>query len=365
MRRRKIKTRRRPHPQRSASSVDAHSPKFRLVAFRSRASRITWGIVGALAVCASLSLALPSFEEGPPVPRPWSLWLSTNAPTDGGLSEPNWLLNMTIVADKDCRTATVTGALQWQIKELDSVVRPRPNRYILGVEGTHVLSLEVRDIDEVDRRLTQPWRPIALSQVEGASLVEIPAPFWPDSFASAEFRLKVTAAHPAAFGSCYLTSPGIGGPAEEVSSYPEKIRSAVETFTESRRGSENLSDQLALDAVMESTVPGQEPEAAVVSAVAASQPGGAMTTCSTRDADGLTPEGEIDRFAEYRQNRAQRPCAGVKRFESRNLQASLAKHTYLSGVLLSAGMGMFLDALMGATVAVASRVRRKTKTSLR
>jgi hypothetical protein len=361
MHRRKTK-RRRPHTHPPVSSVH-HSPRFRLVAFRSRASRISWGIAGALAVCGSLSLALPGFNESPPVPRPWSLWLSTNAPTLGGLSEPNWLLSMTIVADKGCRTATVTGALQWKIKEVDSVVRPEPNRYLLGVEGAHVLLLETRDIDAINPRLTQRWHAIAMPQIEHANLVEISAPFWPNSLERAEFRLKVTAAEPAAFGSCYLTSPGIGGPAEEVDSYPEpKIRSAVETFTSSHHSPLNLSDQIGLDAVMEMAAPGQEPEAAVASAAVANRPGGAVTTCSTRDAKGLTPEGEIDRFAEYRQNRAKRPCAGVQRFESRNLQASLAKHTYISGILLSAGMGMLLDALMGATAAAASRVRRKTTT---
>jgi hypothetical protein len=146
-------------------------------------------------------------------------------------------------------------------KEVDSVVRPEPNRYLLGVEGTHVLLLETRDIDAINPRLTQRWHAIAMPQIERANLVEIPAPFWPNSLERAEFRLKVTAAEPAAFGSCYLTSPGIGGPAEEVGSYPEpKIRSAVETFTSSHHSPLNLSDQIGLDAVMEMAAPGQEPE---------------------------------------------------------------------------------------------------------
>jgi hypothetical protein len=350
-----------PHPRRP-KSVDPHSLTLRFVAFRNRASRISWGITGALTVCGSLLLALPSFDESPPVPRPWSLWLSTNAPTGGGLDEPNWLLNMTIVADKDCRTATVIGSLQWRIKELDSVVSPQPNRYILGVEGTKVLSFESRDIDEAEPRFTQQWHSTAMSSTEGANVVEIPAPFWPNSLERAEFRLKVTAVRPAGFHSCYLTSPGIGGPAEEIGPRPEPpIRSVIQTFVVAHHSPENLTDQIALDAVMEMAVPGQEPEAAVDSAAVASQPAGAVTTCSTHETGGLTVEGEIDRFAEYRKNRANRPCAGVQRFQSRNLQATLTKHTYISGILLSAGMVMFLDALMGTTAAVASRARRKTK----
>lgn len=362
MHRRKLRRPHRPQPQRPESVAHLHSRRIRLVAFRSRASRISWGAIGALAVCGSLFLALPSFDEGPPVPRPWSLWLSTNAPTSGGLDEPNWLLSMTILADRGCRTATVTGSLQWKIKELDSVINPEPDRYILGVEGVQILSFESRDLDEAEPRFTQQWHSTAMSRTEGASLVEIPAPFWPDSLERAEFRLKVTAAHPAGFHSCYLTSPGIGGPREEIGFYPEpKIRSAVETFAESHHSPDNLMNQIALDAVMEMAVPGQEPEAAAASAAVATQPGGAVTTCSTHETGGLTVEGEIDRFAEYRQNRAKRPCAGVQRFQSRNLQASLTRHAYISGVLLSAGMAMFIDALMGATAAAVSRARRKTK----
>lgn len=362
MHRRKLKRRRRPHSQRPGSVVHFHSAKFRFVAFRSRASRISWGAVGALAVCGSLFLALPSFDESPPVPRPWNLWLSTNAPTSGGLDEPNWLLSMTIVADRGCRTATVTGSLQWKIKELSSIVRPEPDRYMLGVEGVQVLSFESRDIDEVEPRFTRQWHSTAMSPIEGANLVEIPAPFWRNSLERAEFRLKVTAARPAGFHSCYLTSPGIGGPGEEIGSRPEpKIHSAVETFAESRRIPENLTNQIALDAVMEMAVPGQEPEAAAASAAVATQPGGAVTTCSTHETGGLTVAGEVDRFAEYRQNRAKPPCAGVQRFQARDLQASLTKHTYISSVLLCAGMAMFIDALMGATATAVSRARRKTK----
>jgi hypothetical protein len=361
MPRRKLRRRYRPRPQLPGRVVH-HSPKIRFVAFRSRASRICWGAIGVIAICGSLFLALPSFNESPPVPRPWSLWLSTNAPTSGGLHEPNWLLSMTIIADRDCRTATVTGSLRWKIKEVDSDVNPEPKRYILGVEDVQVLSFESRDIDEDEPRLTQQWHSTAMSHTEGANLVEILAPFWPDSLERAEFRLKVTAVHPAGFHSCFLTSPGIGGPGEEIDPRPEpKIRSAVETFVESHHSPENLTSQIALDAVMEMADPGQEPEAAIASAAVATQPGGAVTTCSTHETRGLTVEGEIDRFAQYRQSRAKRPCAGVRRFQPRNLQASLTRRTYISGVLLSAGMAMFIDALMGATAAAVSRARRKAK----
>jgi hypothetical protein len=114
---------------------------------------------------------------------------------------------------------------------------------------------------------------------------------------------------------------------------------------------------------MEMAVTGQEPEAAAASAAVATQPGRVVTTCNTRKAGKLEVEGELDRFAPYRQNRADRPCASVQRFQSRNVQASITKYTYLSGIFLSAGMAMFLDALMGDTAAVAARVRRKPKTT--
>ena len=79
---------------------------------------------------------------------------------------------------------------------------------------------------------------------------------------------------------------------------------------------------------MEMMVPGEEPEAALSNAAIANQPGGAVTTCSTR---------------------------------SRDLQASLNRRSFISGILLTAGMGMLIDSLMGATAVALARTRRKTK----
>ncbi|HSZ13001.1 MAG TPA: hypothetical protein VK790_03085 [Solirubrobacteraceae bacterium] len=269
---------------------------------------------------------------------------------------------MTLVTNAGCRTATLTGSLQWKIKEVDSVVQPEPDRYILGVEGVRVLGLETRDIDHADQRLTRQWHSTPVSLIEGADVVEIPAPFWPDSLEPAEFRLRVTAANPAGFHSCYLASPSIGGPREGVPLYRSpRIGSAVETFIASHHSPENLSERIASDAVMEMMVPGEEPEAALSNAAIANQPGGAVTTCSTRESSGQTVKGEIDRFTEYRRNRAEPPCAGVERFRSRDLQASLNRRSFISGILLTAGMGMLTDSLMGATAVVVARRRRKTK----
>lgn len=341
---------------------DPRSQKFRYVAFRGLGPRIAWGVVGTLSLFGSFLFALPTFAKDQPTPRPWSLWLSTNAPANGGLSEPNWLLRMKIVADDNCQTATVTGALQWKIKEVNSIVDPQPDRYILGVEGIRVLALETSGVNLNDPKLTQRWHSTPMPRTEQANVVEISAPFWPDSLEPAEFRLKVTAAHPAGFRSCYLTSPGIGGPREGLGPDREpQISAAVEEFAVAHHSQENLLQQLTLDAVMEMIVPGQEPEAAVANANLAAQPGGTVTTCSTRSTRGLESDGEVDRFSEYLRNRAGRPCAGVQRFQSRDLQASLTKHVFISGLLLSAGMAMLLDALMGATDAVISRTKTRRK----
>jgi hypothetical protein len=74
---------------------------------------------------------------------------------------------MMLVTNSDCRTATLTGSLQWKIKEVDSVVQPEPDRYILGVEGVRVLGLETRDIDHTDPSLTRQWHSTPVSLIEG------------------------------------------------------------------------------------------------------------------------------------------------------------------------------------------------------
>jgi hypothetical protein len=320
-------------------------------------SRGTWSWVLAAFVFLGVGIyvALPAFQAERPVPRPWSLWLSTNALTIGGLNEPNWLLRMTTKADRDCHTATVIGALQWKIQEVNSVVTPEPNRYILGVEGVRVLSLETRGIDHLNPALTQQWHTTPMSQVQGAYVAEVRAPLWPNNVEPAEFRMKITAAHSAGVRSCYLTSPGLGearegAPPEEESN----LDSAVGTFADSRHDPSNFIWPIALDAVDEMSVPGQEPEAAATNAALAEQPGAAVTTCSTHPAGPLIAHGEIDRFGEYRQSRAKRPCAGVWRFQTRDRQAFLSGSTFISGILLGGALGILITAAMGFSVVVSA-----------
>jgi hypothetical protein len=360
MRRRIYK--RPPRPPHRAGTADlARSSKFRLVSFRSQTARLAWGFLGALAIGGSLLLALPSFEENAPVPQPWNLWLSTNAPSEGGLNEPNWLLNMTMVADRSCRTATVTGSLQWQPKELNADPQLQPDRYILGVGGAHILSFESRDVDVDKPRLSRQWHTIPIFRVKGTDMIVVPAPFWPYSpITQAEFRFEVTAVHPAGFHSCYLTSPSMAKENNEDDYDPDpKVQRAVETFVDHHHDPRHLGEQIPLDAIVEMGVTGQEPEAAAASAAVATQPGRVVITCNTRETGGLEVEHETDRFAPHRHSRADRPCASVQRFQARNVQAAINKHSYLSGIFLTAGMTMLFDALMGVTAALASRALQK------
>jgi hypothetical protein len=199
-----------------------------------------------------------------------------------------------------------------------------------------------------------------MSQVEGARVVEIAAPLWRNNVDPAEFRMKLKAAHSAGVRSCYLTSPGLGearegAPPEEESN----LDSAVRTFAGSRHDPDNLEWPIALDAIDEMSVRGQEPEAAATNAALAEQPGAAVTTCSTHPTGGLTAHGEIDRFAEYRESRAKHPCAGVWRFQTRDRQAFLSGSSFISGILLAAAVGILITVAMGFTVIVSTVHKRR------
>src|ERR1700730_9879319 len=118
----------RPIRSRSAPRTSSRAPSrpLRLVSFRSRRVRIAWACVGAALLGTSYLVARPTFEPVGSAPRPWRLWLSTDArtPNENTHSSPAWLLRLNTLVDGGCSHASVTGALEWRPKEVTYPVGP-------------------------------------------------------------------------------------------------------------------------------------------------------------------------------------------------------------------------------------------------
>jgi hypothetical protein len=184
----------------------------RLVSFRSRRVRLVWACVGVALLGASYLVARPTFEPARAAPRPWRLWLSTDArtPNEDTHSAPGWLLRLNTVADDDCSRATVRGTLEWRPQSLTDQVSPVPTRYVIAIAETPVYRLETRSINPYDRTGAYAWQTIPLHAVSGAEVAEVPVAHWRGPDQPAEFRLTLAAAQYASFGSCYVMNPAVG-----------------------------------------------------------------------------------------------------------------------------------------------------------
>jgi hypothetical protein len=351
---------------RTPSGLARGSPSrpLRLVSFRSRGVRLAWACVGAAVLGASYLVARPTFEPVRSAPRPWRLWLSTDArtPNTNTHSSPGWLLHLNTLADNDCSNTTVTGALEWEPKEITDPVSPVPTRYVIAIAEAHVYRLETRSVNPFNRSGTATWQTIPLHAVSGAEVAEVPVAHWQGPDQPAEFRLTLAAAQPAGFGSCYVTSPAIGdfyesGNADEA---PPETTFSVSTFLQGRNVSANLEEPLYLDAFAESEVPGQEPEDTAASTRLTLHPRAAIASCTTFPTEAHS--GELDPYSEDLSARAARPCAGLQLFRSSSLQATLTRHVFFSGLLASAGITMLIEALVaGVTDSTPHQVKKSRR----
>ena len=338
---------------RTSSSSRRRSPSrpLRLVSFRSHRVRFAWALFGVLLLIAAYFVAHPTFESNQTVPTPWRLWLSTDAttPNTNTHSSPGWLLRLNTAANDSCSQTIVTGALEWEPKEIAEPVSPIPTRYVIAIAGAQVSRLETRSVNPIDPLGTRRWHTTPLDAVSGAMVTEVRVAHWQGPNEPAEFRLTVAAStQPAGFESCYVTSPAIGdfyesGNADEAQ--PEAVFS-VGRFLETRNVSSNLGEPLYLDTIAESEVPGQEPEDAAAPARLTLHPRAAVVTCTTFTSETHTQE--LDPYSEDLRTHTARPCAGVQLFRSSSLQATLTQHIFFSGLLASAAIAMLIEASMAS-----------------
>jgi hypothetical protein len=350
-RRRNTRLTRSKRTQRTPSRLARRSPSrpLRLVSFRSRRVRLVWACAGAAVLGASYLVARPTFEPVRPPPRPWRLWLSTDAktPNSNKHSSPGWLLRLNTLADNRCSHTIVTGALEWSPREITDPVSPVPTRYVIAIAEAHAYQLETRSINPYNLPGTETWHKTPLHAVSGAKVAEVLVAHWQHPGQPAEFRLTLAASQSAGFESCYVTSPAIGdfyesGNADE--GQPETTFSVSEFLEQRPHASANLQEPLYLDAISESEVPEQGPEDAATSALLTLHPRAAITSCTTLSTKPYSEE--LDPYREDLSARAARPCASVQLFRSSSLQATLTRHGYFSGLLATIGIAMLIEALM-------------------
>lgn len=266
--------------------------------------------------------------------------------------EPDWLLSLKIEAPTGCAgPATVTGLLQWEAKELTDISKiKQPTRLLVAIAGVRVLHAEMDSVASIyspDPK-APTWHTVPLFRHEGKYIVQSPIAHWTVSEVTAKFRLKLMAAHTAGFGSCFVTSPTMASLGEGVGGREEAwtdVGDNVPFYVEEHHLSENLGRPLVLDAVVEMSVPHQEPDRSAVDAGAHVQRRRAILACTTHE---RSPPPEIeDQYYDYLTHLNERFCASVQTFRASNASAKLIERGFLSTILIAASVSLLLQALVG------------------
>jgi hypothetical protein len=318
---------------------------------------LRWALVGIVALACSYLLVKPTFTPTPSPPQPWGLWISTDTEATGErpTAEPDWLLTLKIEAPTNCNEpATVIGSLEWKPKEVTDVIDIKePKRLLIAIAGVRVLHAEVDRIASIDpaspRELA--WRAQPLLRQEGEYLLQSPVTHWTVSQVTAKFRLKLMAARSAGFDSCYVASPAVASIGEGVGGSEQawtNVGENVTSYVEAHHLSDNLERPLALDAVVQMSVPHEEPDRAALDAGAHVQRKRAILACTTHE---RAPPREIeDQYYDYLTHLTERFCSSVQTFRASNASVKLIERGFLSAILVAGSVTLLLQALMGNSI---------------
>lgn len=304
-------------------------------------------IVGLALLAGGWLLVKPSFAPTPNPAEPWHLWVSTDteATSERPTHEPNWLLSLRIEASANCEgPAILTGRLQWQPKFFTDAIK-QPKRLLIATSGVRILQEEVNSVASIyPVNLREPtWHVVPLAHDEGTSIALVHIGHWTVSDVAAQFRLKLMAAHTAGYGSCFITSPALAysGEGEE-----ESLTGVSNTpsFVEDHHLNENLADPLTLDAVVEMSVPRQEPDRAALEAGARVLRKRTVLACTTRE---RKPQAELeDQFYDYLTHVNEPFCSSVQTFRANNASAKLNERNVLSALLFAVAASLLVSAFV-------------------
>jgi len=296
-------------------------------------------------------LLKPSLESTPKPPRPWGLWLSTDTET-GSDHEPDWLLALKIEAQRGCSgTATVSGALQWRLKELSKEYSVKPPAQLLfAVAGAPISRLELSDPESVDRPDGRTWHKVGVDHGKDMYLAHAPVANWTIPDQALKFRFSLKAAGSAGYASCFVTSPTvISAPSNEgiVEGEQEpwgEVEDYMPLYIESHRLDDNLNENPGFDVVTQISVPTEEPDRASLDAGAHVQRQTALLTCNTREPP-FNRETE-DRYYNNVRRLGERFCASIQTFRKHDVASKLNVRTNVSSTLIGVVIAYF-GALVG------------------
>jgi hypothetical protein len=292
-----------------------------------------------------------SLVSAPSPPPPWGLWLSTDTEsvTGGSDHEPDWLLTLRVNAPAGCSgPSTVVGGLHWKLKEVSPAYDATPpTELLLAIAGVRMFDAEMSSPERAGGLPSErTWHTVHVGHIEGAYIVHSRVSNWMIPEHVAEFRFKLMAAGSAGYGSCYVTSPSVidsrgeEGIKEGTQEAWTNVVEDVPLYVEQHHLSERMGTTLALDSVMQLSVPREEPDRAALDAGAHVQRRSVILACTTHE----PPHSEEtdDRYYDYLRHLSEHFCASIQTFYARDASAQMSERNNLASLLIAVAAGILV-----------------------
>jgi len=329
----------------------AGKARFRTVIFGSRRARLVWGLAGLLALAGGFLLARPSFDRSAPAALPWGLWIGTDSPYAPNAGH---LLQMRVEANGCGEPVVATGSLDWAPADRwfrhHSSEELIPGRLVLGIAGATVIGAEVRDF----RR--RRWRPIQVRPYHGIAVADGRVR-GTRGYGEPEVRFRLLLDAPAASGfeACSVASPALleyqGG--EKVFERATEVFGYLEGHVD--HDVERVEAFDVSDGLIWMKVAGHQPDRSMLTTGTGVRGNRVLVTCTSSRYSGSSR----DPFSYFRQAVEEPSCATVQTFRAAGAEETLSERIFFAGILISAGVALLIEALIGGGVDQVERISRR------
>ncbi len=250
-------------------------------------------------------------------------------------------MNLTMSSKKGCGHPTIaTGEVSWTTGKHYGPLLRAPTELALGIAGIPVLHAEIRGPNE-------SWHPALLGKREDTYVAAGRINDWTEG-AAAEFQLVLLATRSAGYESCYMTSPALFEFQGDEQIWTDADSNRTIYLQEHHRDG-NLGSGLLTDATVTMSVPGEQPDRTLLDSGAHVKRGDIVLSCSAYLPEPPSAQTE-DSFFYTRELPLEPSCASVQTFRSSDAADNLNRRVFFAGILISAAVGLLLEALVTGTV---------------
>lgn len=328
-------------PAKVATSTPRKRRRLRTVTFGARWVRVMWAAIGLLGLAGGYLLIAPTFSSTPEPPQPWGLSVAANPVQSRTRLATGWFMNLTMSSKKGCGHPTIaTGEVSWTTGKHYGPLLRAPTELALGIAGIPVLHAEIRGPNE-------SWHPALLGKREDTYVAAGRINDWTEG-AAAEFQLVLLATRSAGYESCYMTSPALFEFQGDEQIWTDADSNRTIYLQEHHRDG-NLGSGLLTDATVTMSVPGEQPDRTLLDSGAHVKRGDIVLSCSAYLPEPPSAQTE-DSFFYTRELPLEPSCASVQTFRSSDAADNLNRRVFFAGILISAAVGLLLEALVTGTV---------------